>query len=200
MKDTILIDFDGVIRHWSNSEIEKAEELTDVGKGALLSVAFAPEFLSPAVHGEITHEEWVERVKNELENRYNHSAALELMSGWKKASWNTDKKLMKELRKVAPQCQLVLVTNATTKLAADIHVSDLDSELDIVVSSAQIGSAKPSLSFYQSALSMANTNAIKSIFIDDSLLNVEAAISLGIDSIQHLDNADTIKFVRQKCT
>ena len=200
MKDTILIDFDGVIRHWSGKEIEESEMIAGVAKGSILSVAFSPEFLSPAIEGDITHEEWVGNVEKELSNRHGNSVALGLISGWNNASWEIDSELIEEIRTVAPQCKLVLVTNATSKLTSDLVSAGLQSELDIIVNSSDIGSAKPSSAFYQSSLSMANTTAKRSLFIDDGLSNVEAAISLGIDSIQHLRNADTVEFVRQKCT
>ena len=200
MKDTILIDFDGVIRHWSGNEIEGAELISGVEKGSLLSVAFAPEYLSPVIVGEVSHEEWVVNVEDALGKKYGKRVALELICSWNNASWEIDKELIKEIRGAAPQCKLVLVTNATSKLTSDLVRSGLKSEFDIIVNSADIGSAKPSFAFYKSSLSMANTTAKKSIFIDDSLSNVEAAVSIGIDSIRHMRNSDTLKFIRQKCT
>lgn len=200
MRNTILIDFDGVIRHWTGKEIEKSESQAGVDKGSLLSVAFSPEFLSPAIEGKITHEEWAERVERDLQKRFNRSVALTLMVGWKSASWEIDRNLLNEIRAAAPLCKLVLVTNATTRLSLDLVNSGLDSKLDMVINSAEIGYAKPNIAFYEKALDRASTSSKQSIFIDDSLLHVEAARSLGIDSIQHRNNSDTIEFVRQNFT
>lgn len=44
MKDTILVDFVGVIRHRSGDEIERSERIAGVAKGTLLPVAFSNVF------------------------------------------------------------------------------------------------------------------------------------------------------------
>lgn len=200
MKDTIFIDFDGVIRLWSGKEIEDSEKLAGVAEGTLLSVAFSPKYLSPAIDGRITHEEWVTNVGSELTEKYQEGIAQQLLLGWSNASWEINLDLLEQLKKHVPHCKLVLVTNATTKLSADLEQSGLKSTLDIVVNSADIGVFKPDVAFYHNALSKAGTTVQKSIFIDDSLSHIDTAISVGIDSIQHKDNSSTIGFVKQKCT
>jgi len=200
MRDTIFIDFDGVIRLWSGGEIKASEYAVGVEEGTLLSTAFSPMFLVPAITGDITHEEWVANVGSELAEKYNDRTSHHLLSGWSNASWEINSALLTKLREIAPQCKLVLVTNATTKLSSDLAESGVARELDFVVNSAEVGAAKPSLEFYHSALSIADTTASKSLFIDDSLSHVEAAESIGILSIQHKSNAETIDFVGQNCT
>jgi len=198
-KSTILIDFDGVLRHWSSKEISCSEDLAGVERGALLSVAFSREFLTPAVLGEITHEEWNRRVGVELTNKYNEDISAQLVLGWSNASWEVNFELAKYMESVADQCKIVLVTNATTKLPSDLECSGLQSFLDNVINSSEVGSAKPDLEIYRRAISVSETTIENSIFIDDSMAHVKAAISLGIDSIQHQNNADTIGFVMDKC-
>jgi len=200
MKDTIFIDFDGVVRLWTGLEIQASEHSVGVEKGTLLSIAFAPEFLEPAVIGKISHEEWIKNVGNELTRRYSDRISLELLSGWSNARWEINSELLTQLKAIAPQCKLVLVTNATTKLASDLESAGVASELDIVVNSAEIGTAKPDVRFYRKALSIAGTSAQKSLFIDDSESHIEAAVALGITSVQHKNNTDTVDFVKQNCT
>ncbi len=199
MVDTIFIDLDGVLRHWHGNEIEHAELLVGVDKGTLFSVAFSDVVLLPAIEGRITHEMWVSNVTDVLANRYSNIVAFELISGWNSASWKIDTELLEAVKIAAPHCKLVLVTNATTKLQSDLLSAGLQSEFDVIVNSAVIGSAKPNLAFYQSALDMAGTTATKSLFIDDSPENVEVAASLGMVSIKHFKNTETIDFIRRKC-
>jgi len=44
--------------------------LSGVKKGTLLSIAFSPKFLMPAVTGEISHEKWIKNVGEELAEIY----------------------------------------------------------------------------------------------------------------------------------
>lgn len=125
---------------------------------------------------------------------------MELLTGWSNASWEINSDLVTQLKAITPQCKLVLVTNATTKLASDLVDSGVALNLDIIVNSAEIGTVKPDIRFFRRALSIADTTVQNSIFIDDSLSHIEAAVSLGIASIQHKNNTDTMEFVRQKCT
>jgi len=200
MRDTIFIDFDGVIRLWSNVAIKASENAAGVEEGTLLSVAFSPNFLYPAITGVISHEQWVSNVGSELTEKYDNRISQHLLSGWESASWEINSVLLEQIRIIAPQYKLVLVTNATTKLSDDLEVSGVACQLDFIVNSAEIGVAKPSLQFYHKALSIADSTPAKSLFIDDSLSHVEAANSVGMLSILHNSNAETIRFVRQNCT
>ena len=70
LKDTILIGFDGVLRHWIGSEINDAESALGLTRGTLFSWAFSHELLLPAITGKVTHEQWHKRVKSNLYGTY----------------------------------------------------------------------------------------------------------------------------------
>ena len=199
-KDTILIDFDGVLRHWVGSEVNDAERTLGLASGTLFSLAFSHELLFPAITGEVTHEQWHERVKSKLVQRHTDEVASKLIKAWNEASWEIDFELLHSLKQLAPTCQYVLVTNATSRLDADLKKTGLTSAFNVVVNSSKIGVAKPDLLFFRKALSVAGSQAFRSVFIDDNLDNVNAARSMGIDSIHHQDVFDTLEYIQRQCT
>jgi FMN phosphatase YigB (HAD superfamily) len=52
--------------------------------------------------------------------------------------------------------------------------------------SYEVGAAKPDPAIYSHALSRAKNQASEALFIDDQLINVESAITLGMDAFQFL--------------
>ncbi|MEA3317089.1 MAG: HAD family phosphatase [Bacteroidota bacterium] len=64
-----------------------------------------------------------------------------------------------------------------------IHLSDL---FEKAYYSHEIGMRKPDTNFFNHVLSKSKLQAKETLFIDDSLLNIESANSLGINTI-HLD-------------
>lgn len=60
---------------------------------------------------------------------------------------------------------------------------DFKELFDSIVISSQVHMVKPDLAIYEYSLKDVGVNAKETIFIDDSLQNVEAAISLGIHGI-----------------
>lgn len=199
MKDTILIDFDGVLRHWIGSEIKDAETALGLAKGTLFSHAFSHKLLFPAITGKVAHEQWQEQVKAKLAQTHNDNVASKLVKAWQQASWEIDFTFLQSLKQLAPTCQYVLVTNATSCLDADLKNAGLTSAFDVVVNSSKIGVTKPDPLFFRKALSLAGSQACRAVLIDDSLDNVTAARTLGIESIHHKNVADTLEFIQRKC-
>ncbi|MEM9487340.1 MAG: HAD-IA family hydrolase [Cyanobacteria bacterium P01_F01_bin.116] len=200
VKDTILIDLDGVLRHWVGSEISDAESALGLARGTLLSWAFSHELLLPAITGKVTHEQWHGRVKSKLAQIHNDNVASKLIKAWNDATWEIDFNMLQGLKQLAPACQYVLVTNATSRLDADLKEAGLTSAFNVVVNSSKIGVAKPDQLFFRKALSVAGSEACGSVFIDDNLDNVNAARSMGIDSIRHQNVVDTLEFIQRQCT
>ncbi len=60
------------------------------------------------------------------------------------------------------------------------------SKLDYVHLSNEIGDKKPNLSSYQKVLELCNFKAEETLFVDDSLENIEAAKQVGIQTIHYV--------------
>lgn len=197
MKSIVLIDFDGVIRQWPGDEVTQAEAVLGVSQGALYSCAFSTELLNLVVCGEISHQQWNDKVIEQLAQHWGTDAAAELVKVWNQAEWFVDIPLLEGIRQHAPDSKLVLVTNGTTQLEADLAAVQLQDSFDLVVSSSHIGVAKPDRLFFEIALQLAGGSPVNAIYIDDSEINVAAAKAMGIDSHVHTSRAETLAFVRE---
>jgi putative hydrolase of the HAD superfamily len=195
-KTTILIDFDGVIRHWSSDELELIETKLGLKAGALFSVAFKSEYLVPAITGQVSHEQWLANVEAALAMLYSQEIAEQLVACWRSLKFKIDHDFLTEIRSRAPSASLVLVTNATSLLPSDLVKAKLKSAFDNVINSSDIKEAKPSLDFFRSTLNIIQQPIDNTIFIDDTLVNVMAAQSMGITSIHHCTTFETLAFIQ----
>jgi putative hydrolase of the HAD superfamily len=197
VKNTILVDFDGVIRHWPNFEIDKRVESLGLESNPLFSCAFSERQLRPAITGIITHQEWCENVKFELAQKYGDRIATDLVNSWYQLDADIDFEFLENIRNSAKNSRLVLVTNATSRLDSDLTRAGLEYAFDSVINSSIIGVEKPEQSFFRMTMQLLNVAASDCVFIDDSLKNVESARSVGIDSIWHKCKEETLKFISE---
>ena len=63
--EAILVDLDGVIRHWKPSD-ESIETAFSLPAGSIRRAAFSPEIVDLAITGAIADEEWRERIAEKL--------------------------------------------------------------------------------------------------------------------------------------
>jgi putative hydrolase of the HAD superfamily len=80
---------------------------------------------------------------------------------------------------------VALVSNATTRLEQDLARHELSTLAHVVVSSAQIGVAKPDPSFSIIAAERVAACVERCLFIDDTPANVAAARGLGMIAVQY---------------
>ena len=68
-----------------------------------------------------------------------------------------------------------------------------DDMFDAVIISGEVGMRKPEERIYQYAAEQLNLSPHECVFVDDLHLNVEAAVSLGIIGVHHIDYETTAK-------
>ncbi len=199
VKNTVLIDFDGVIRHWLSTELDNYVASLGLESNPLFPCAFSERHLLPAITGRISHEEWCDNVRFDLSKDYGRDVAEKLVKKWYSLESEIDYDFLTKIRSQLSCRQLVLVTNATSRLNDDLHSAGLGGEFDKVINSSEIGVAKPALSYFHIALKKLNVSKDDCVFIDDTPKNVEAARSLGIDSLLHSNTQETLQFIEEKC-
>lgn len=67
---------------------------------------------------------------------------------------------------------------------------------DIVISSS-VGMVKPNRDIYEYALQKIGSKPTESLFIDDSKVNVDAAIALNIQGFVYTDNASFVQYMKE---
>lgn len=194
----LLTDFDGVLRRWDPANALRAEAIGGLPSGAIARAAFAPALLLPAIRGEVTDEEWRDRVARALVSpTLSLQLARRVVRAWSAHAGELDPGVLGLLERLsAAGCALVLVTNATTRLPADLAALGLEATFDHVLNSSALGSEKPHPPIYEAALEAAGVEASEALFVDDSLANVEAARQLGVRALRfdvHTDRTETLE-------
>ncbi len=191
MIEVLLFDFDGVLRHFDRSRVPLIERETGLPPGAIASVAFADEYLLPAITGQMSDEAWRERIAEALEQAYPNAQARVAVQEWSRSEGTIDPEMAALIAECRARYRVGLVSNATSRLARDMASLQVAELFDEIVNSSEVGIAKPDRGIFDHAISRLNGSIGASVFIDDALANVEAARALGIAAVHHTSYLET---------
>lgn len=177
----LLIDLDGVIRHWPESDA-LLESSYGLPEGSFSEMAFAQDLLTLVITGHISDEVWREQITERLTRRYPEARAVEAVAEWSSYSGEIDFEVLALIESCVTVVRPTLVSNATSRLSQDLAVLGIDTRFHAIVNSSQIGIAKPEPGIFRFALQTAGANASSALFVDDSATNVAAAEQMGIHS------------------
>lgn len=177
--DGLIIDLDGVIRHWDADHHHEAEERLGLPAGAIASVALAHERLERVTDGRLTFEGWCEEVGQDLARRHGIEAAAGA-DAWATATWHIDLVVLDLVARVREVVPVALLSNASTNLLVDLERSEIADAFDAVVGSAHLGLSKPDKGAFQAAADRIGVPLERCLFVDDTLSHVEAARALGL--------------------
>ncbi|WP_338118024.1 HAD-IA family hydrolase [Streptomyces coryli] len=190
MFDAVLCDIDNVIRFYDSTHVAALERQAGLEEGTTAALAFAPEVDLPLLCGEITKREWVDAIAAGLAARVPQAQARELGLALAQAPFTADAAVVALLRQVRARMPLVLVTNATVELDAELAELGLTDLADHVVNSARVGVAKPDPRIYEIATTAAGTPPERCLFVDDRMENIDAAAALGMTGVHYRSPAD----------
>ncbi|PCG83464.1 hydrolase [Streptomyces sp. WZ.A104] len=188
--DAVLCDLDNVIRFYDTAPLAALERAAGLPEGTTTEVAYAPEVDLPLLLGRITPDTWVESITASLTGRVGADRARELGRALADAPFRADEEVVELLRRARTHVPLVLVTNATPRLDADLALLGLSDLADAVVSSAVEQVAKPDAAIYRIAAARAGVPMERCLFVDDRQENVDAATALGMTGILYREPAD----------
>ncbi len=185
----LLIDLDGVLRRWESDNARLAESVGRLLAGAIQRAAFDPALLGPAITGRVPDHEWRRRVVARLNLTYSEADAQRAVELWSASVGALDERIVSLVRRVRSRARVVLVTNATSRLAADLVRLGLAGAFDAVVNSSEVGAAKPDAAIFHAALQVAGVTPQAATLVDDSATHVAAAEILGIVGHTYRDAA-----------
>lgn len=171
---TVLLDLDGVVRHFDPRHVADVEARHGLAAGALRTASFAPEIIEPVITGKVTRHEWVRQVGTLVDN---HSAAAEWMShrGYVDAAMID---LVTDLR--SRGTVVAILTNGTDSIPDEMSELGLVKHFDAIFNTAEIGYAKPDVRAFQAACDGLDVPASSVFFADDSPSKLAGAIELGM--------------------
>ncbi|KAF4408233.1 HAD-IA family hydrolase [Streptomyces lycii] len=182
--EAVLCDIDGVLRHWPPADLlERAHGLP---AGCFAAAAFAPERLQPAVTGRVSDEEWRSGVADALALACGSAdRARSAVAAWSAQVPSVDRDVVALLTRAREVAKVALVSNATTRLEADLAGQGLAGLAHVVVNTARIGVAKPDPRVYGTAADRVGAAPHRCLFVDDTGVNVAAAREAGMTAVHY---------------
>ena len=180
MTNAILTDLDGVIRIWPPETGRKAEGAAGLPEGAIGRAAFSDDLLPLVVTGRISDDEWRRRAAGRLSQDFPEANVEHAVALWSMSPGEVDSEVLGLLQACRKRAQLVLVTNATSRLLSDLRRLGIIEDFDDIINSSDVGSAKPEPGIYVAALDTAGVAPGQALFVDDNAEHVAAAARLGI--------------------
>lgn len=179
----LVVDLDGVIRHWHSHEFDELAVGIGLSPEDLGEIAFERELLTAAMAGGVSFEEWADEIGRRASALYGCDAAA-ITAGFAALGWSIDQEVIDLLREVraAGRVKLALFSNASTRLEADLESCGIDGEFDVVFNSARLGLAKPDTEAFKAVAVVLEVALERCLFVDDTIPNVEGARAAGMQA------------------
>lgn len=177
--DALIVDLDGVIRHWDTNQYAEMEAQLGLPAGSLAEVALDSSRLERATDGRLSFEAWCDEIGRELAAAHGASAQ-DVSDAWATTSWTIDLGVVELIEAVRDVVPVALLSNASSNLERDLELSGITGVFDAVVGSAELGAAKPSRDAFQAAADRLGVALDRCLFVDDTAGHVEAARALGM--------------------
>jgi putative hydrolase of the HAD superfamily len=178
--DCLILDLDGVVRHWDQEHFAESAATLGLTADELGAIAFEEELLGAAMVGTLTAEAWSEEIGRRAGERHGSDPAI-AAAAFLGLGWNLDDDVVSLIQAVRRHgTKVALFSNASTQLEADLASCGLDAEVDLVVSSARIGLAKPDPAAFLEAARILAVDPTRCLFVDDRSDNVEGAREAGM--------------------
>ena len=191
----VFVDFGGVILRTEDigPRTRQAERLGMTFRD-LEKIIFDSETSQQASTGEIPEEAHWQAVAEALgvSRQESDKITAEFFSGDR-----ADAALLDFLRSLRPERKVGLISNAWSGLREFITRQKLEDVFDEMIISAEVGLIKPDPRIYRLALEKLGTLPEESVFLDDVLVNVEAARSVGMSAIQFTQPEKTLEELKQ---
>lgn len=172
----MLLDLDGVVRHFDKSEVPRLEAEHQLPPGSLRTAAFAEELLDLAVTGKITRTEWIHRVGEAVGST---EAAESWLAPMKRG--RVDDRMIEIVRGLRQRGVLVaILTNGTDTAVQEVAALGIADEFDAIFSTALIGFAKPDRRAFEHVCQAMDVAPADVFFTDDTESKLSGAIEIGM--------------------
>jgi putative hydrolase of the HAD superfamily len=171
---TVLLDLDGVIRHFDQTHQAEVERRHGLRPGSLAETGFAPEVVTPLITGAMTRAEWQRRIGELVDSP---AAAREWLTRPGEIDWEL-MAIVDELR--TGGVTVAILTNGTDTVARELAEVGLLERLDAVFNSAEIGVAKPDRRAFEHVCRTLDVAGPEVFFTDDSASSLAGAVEIGM--------------------
>lgn len=171
---TVLLDLDGVVRHFDPAHVASVEARHGLDDGALRTAAFENALIEQVITGRIPRSDWVREVGNRVGNP---SAAVE----WMSETGTVDDAMLGEVDALrSHSIRVAVLTNGTDTIPDEMESLGLVSHFDAIYNSAELGVAKPNPLVFEQVCSRLGVDPVEVFFTDDSASKLPGAIEIGM--------------------
>ena len=183
MIDTLILDLDGVVRHWDPAHFASTVESFGVTREQFAAEAFEAALYEQAMTGAITAEDWDAEIGRRVSVRYGCNPEA-VAAAFATMAWSIDDEVLALVQRVraAGKARVALFSNASTRLEVDLESYGADAAFDVVFNSARLGIAKPDPDAFRTVARALGTEPERCLFVDDTLPNVEGARDAGMQA------------------
>jgi putative hydrolase of the HAD superfamily len=176
--ELLLLDLDGLIRHWRDTGARDGERLAGLPGGTLDAAYGLPEY-QLAQLGVLTDEQWAAAVRDHLIRRHG-PAAWAALAPWRADRGEIDQQMLAIVQAARRHVPVAILSNTTSALAADLRLHGLSGAFDAVFTSAALGVAKPAPAAYLAVAAALGTRPGRIYFTDDEMIHVRGARHAGM--------------------
>ena len=192
----VIFDFGGVlVRMVDDRPRLKLAEQLGVPLSRLDDLVFFSPSAQKASIGAITVDMHWEAVREAL------GIKPEELQSFLDQYWSADDvnwELLEFIKSLHPSYKVGLLSNAWDNLRQTMHNRwNIDGLFDELVISAEVGMVKPDPRIFHLALEKLGVQPAEAVFIDDMLVNVDAARQQGLAAIQFLDTQQTLASLQE---
>ena len=181
----VLIDIhpEDCFQYWTDSTNLKKDEIIKT---------FSTDLHNNYETGKISNDEFFYGFKNALPQSYSLKKG-DFWKGWDKIL-GKEKRTIKILKSLSKGYNIWLLSNTNRKHINDSLKlsSDFFKFINGSIYSFEVGVRKPDIIIYNKALTLSNSVASETLFIDDLIENIEAAETIGLNTI-HYKNYNFLK-------
>lgn len=180
--EVVLLDMDGVIRHWDPGASARAELVGGLAPGSLEAAAYGVPEYQAGVLGAVSFGQWCSATEAALAGEYGADAARRAVGAWHEDRGTVDPAMRSVIAALRSEVRVGLLSNAHDVLRADLVHHDLGDAFEHVICSAEVGLAKPGPEIYRAAAEAFGSAPEACFFADDLIENVEGARATGMDA------------------
>jgi len=186
--DALIVDLDGVIRHWDQGHFIETAESFGLRAEELAAIAFEKELLDAGMTGALSYEDWADEIGRRI-GAHHGCDPRAVTQAFKDLRWSIDDEVVTLLRAVRShgRAKLALFSNASTRLEEDLASRDLHLEFDVVFNSARLGLAKPDPEAFRTVARQLGVPPEVCLFVDDTVVNVEGAREANMNAEAYTD-------------
>jgi putative hydrolase of the HAD superfamily len=188
--EAVIFDLDGVIRTWPRPAVTEIEGDAGLSRGSIARIAFGSAVLPDALLGRASRREWHADVARLAEDRFG-TRGLTAADRWSRLSGTVDPAMLELVGRVRARLPVALLSNADRGLRDELDASGLALAFDVIVISAEIGSAKPDPGPFLRAAELLGSQPSACLIVDDDQANVDAAVTLGFVGLRHRSSSET---------